>query len=115
MNRYTRPLIYFVEDNDPELNLSAVILARLSNNNAVIIWKNQGAFKLITSARIHNHWMAVQTIARQKKFNPRNTPPKFPFFWSSGIQISPQVVKVLRADAFTDHVLNSLKEHSPPQ
>lgn len=114
MIKYTRPLIHFVEDNGPELNLSLIVLTRLSSNNAVIIWKNQGAFRIIPPHRIHNHWANIQCGIKQKEFYSRNQIPTLPFYWEQGIDISPKVVEVLQSEVFADHILNALKEHLPP-
>lgn len=115
MIRYTRPLIYFVEHNDSELEVSLDVLTILSSNAAVIIWKNQGAFKLFSQGKIHHHWARAQTAIKQMKFYSRNNPPRNPFVWGHGLDISQEVVEELQSEDFTDHVLNALKEHSPPQ
>lgn len=116
MIEFARPLIYFVEHNGLELTgLPFTVLSRLSINGAVIIWKNQGAFRLVPHAIIYNNWAATQLAVKQREFFPRSEKIAAPVNWSQGFDISPDVVKVLQSETFADQILNALKEHLPLQ
>lgn len=116
MVKYTRPLIHFVDVVSPELlGLSPDLHERLSANHAIIIWGNQGVYRLFPSEMIQNSWTVAAIAAKQKQFFNRNDTKPCPLRWSQGYDIPSRIVGILRDNVFADHVLNALKEPVSPQ
>ncbi len=97
------PLIYYVHFDGPVLFMGEPeivdrILTRLVNEiNGVLIWENQGAYRLIPATVLFNLFTNREFLRRQMEHYPRITvsPDLSEITWNQGIAISPTVVEHL--------------------
>lgn len=95
--------IYFIRYDGPfplkvgSKELPDTVLDILIKKNGIVIWENQGIFKLIPVTILHNIWLTCGTSQQLKKGYPRMTPPSGlnEISFSQGIIIPPAIVKNL--------------------
>jgi len=110
-----RPIIYFFQHNASILpigndGLPPTIVATLIDEHGIIIWKNQGMFRLISNTVIHNLKTDYETARSLNALYPRMKVPAHlnEISWNQGIPISPEIVKILlsttgkKSDSFGD-------------
>lgn len=112
---YYKPIFCFVKQDGPELtDLVLYALTMLHHNTAMIIWENQGQFRIFSLSIIHNAWMAALSSANQKKFNQRHVAFPSLINWAQGVDITPEVVNILRAREGRDSSGGSDTEANTP-
>ncbi len=93
-------LIYFIRYDGPTLTIGTdefptAILDTLIQKNGLVIWENQGTFKLIPTPVIHNIWLASDASDQIKKEYPRTEVPHGlnTVSWNQGLPISPVMAR----------------------
>ena len=97
-----KPLIYFVRCTGlilqiADTTLSGAMLDTLHDKNGIVIWENQGMFKLIPVLVLWNVLMEYKFTQQLKAQYPRTTVNFVAIHWNQGIDISPKVVESLLA------------------
>ena len=100
---YFKSIAYFIRCNKTLLQLgekgklSIHALKALLERNGIIIWENQGIFKLIPNSILRNVWTNFNAAQQIKENYPLTTEPRKlkEISWNQGIPISPIVVKNL--------------------
>ena len=94
--------IYFTQCDRLVLEMGSkefpvAVLQMLLKRNGVLIWENQGSFKLIPSPVLRNLMMHYETARKLDAVYPRIKPSTHmnKITWEQGITISPTVVKAL--------------------
>lgn len=112
---YSKPIFCFIKQDGPELtDLVYEVLTGLRLNDVILIWENQGRFRVISPAVIHNAWMATLSSIEQKTFNPRHVAFPSPICWTQGVDITPDIVNILRAREGCDSSSYPSSETDPP-
>ena len=96
------PHIYFIQHDKLVLRVGSrkfpeTVLLSLINLKAVLIWKNQGSFRLIPASVLCNLQASCETAAQIKKEFPRYKPLTSldEITWDQGLPITLTVVKTL--------------------
>lgn len=92
---YTRSNTRILKLGSAELPTSAV--QNLLANGGVLIWENQGSFKIVPNLVLHNMKLRYETARSIDALYPRTKPSAKlnEISWEQGIAISPAVVKAL--------------------
>ncbi len=93
-------LIYFIRSERSVLRVGQgefpdAILDILIKKDGIVIWENQGIFKLISAPILHNIWLTREASQQLKKGYTRIEGPGNleEISWGQGILISPTIVK----------------------
>lgn len=93
-------LIYFIRYDGSTLTVGndefpEAVLDMLIQNNGLLIWENQGTFRLIPAPVIHNIWLASVASDQLKKEYPRAeiSHGLNAVSWKQGLLISPIVAR----------------------
>lgn len=96
------PYIHFIRHNQPVLQIGTtefpqIVLDIVVNELGIIIWENQGSFKIISYYVLRNAQLHYETLQQLKKEYPRTTKPSslIEITWGQGISISSDAFKVL--------------------
>ena len=93
-------LIYYVRYDGPTLEIGSdefpeVVLDILIKKNGILIWENQGTYKLVPAPVLHNIWLNHEASQQIKEEYPRvegarglNT-----ISWNQGLPISPLIAR----------------------
>ena len=86
-------------------DIPAEIVADVIDNGGVLIWENQGQFRLIPNSILRNVKIQYKNARRLVTFFPRGTPRKNlnQISWVQGVAISPTVVRLLTASQDGHH------------
>lgn len=117
--KFYRPTIFFVQHNEMFLKvggeLPTKILHTLIEINGVIIWENQGVFRLVPSHILRNLITQYETARSLNALYPRT---KFPdnllnITWDQGINIS-TVCETIKALLSTEESLGNSDTATDP-
>lgn len=93
-------LIYYIRYDGPVLKIGsdefpAVVLELLVHKNGLVIWENQGTFKLIPAPVLHNILLTCGASHQLKKEYPRTGVSKGlnTISWGQGQPISPVIAR----------------------
>jgi len=115
-NNFYTPYIYFLQCTKrviqigKELPTRVVVQLLLADKSGILIWENQGSFKIIPNSILRNLKTHYENTRSLSAMYPRIRPPKNlnTISWEQGYYILPEVAKLLlsipdnRGDDFSE-------------
>lgn len=90
------PFICYVQADIPALGVSPELTALLvCGVDGILLWENQGSFRLIPTAILQNIHSTYQDMLAQAALNPRAMFAEPTIQWDQGTPISAEAVRVL--------------------